>query len=491
MTRARLVAVLVGVVLSFVVWPAAHAAPDADHPALPAPFSSWDVAIDHSGDPHVEWVDFDSPVLGRRVSMRVVIPDAYASSPAPLPVVYYLHGTIRIGTDPHIDALFDQLAGANVNVGYPFGPGNAHNEASYLAQDASRLQFLVVSPDAEQSDPWCEHCGWVDGLNGHGVAAETNLYNEVIPLTQALFRVRTDRAGRGIMGASMGGGGALIQATRHPDEFSVVAALSPPIDYLYDTPYADLLWFLYLREQGYPPPLAVPIAPRAINAADLLTNLKGEGIDTVITVGDGCVLTAGQGECAKASALDQPIDAFQEIFIRHNLDRVVPPAIAQGVPLSYITYDGVHFVVNGDVFAQHLLDRMNADFAAPAPVPGRVGYRSADPTFSIWGWDLAMRRPNQELVSLDLSTAGDDIGIQGSGVADVTTPARFAPGSPHTVTVSATWAGTALDRYTAIADAAGRLHLSVSVGPPHAIDELQSTDDLGLARASTVYVRIT
>src|SRR6185436_3259711 len=104
------------------------------------------------------------------------------------------------------------------------------------------------------------------------------------------------------------------------------------------TPYADFLSALYLRQQGYPQAKLAPIATRAINAADLLENLRGENVDTVITVGEGCILGAGQDFCRETTALDEPIDSFQEIFIRHNLDLWVPGAIAKGIPISYITY---------------------------------------------------------------------------------------------------------------------------------------------------------
>ena len=449
---------------------AAPSAGPARVTGLPAPFRSWNVTTEAGTDRHVQWVTFTSAVLHRRATMRVVLPDAYAATTAALPVVYYLHGTTRIGTDPAVDTIFDGLADAGYAFGYPFSEGSAHNEAAYLATEASRLQFVVVSPDAGEH-AWCEHCGWVDGRDGQGVNAETHLYQEVLPLTEAMFRVRSDRAGRGVMGASMGAAGALIQATRHPDRFAVVAALSPVVDYLRDLPYSDELWYLYLREQGYPTGRVSPIATRAINPADLFSNLRGEGIDTVITMGDGCVLTAGQGECQTAGVTDELIDAYQEVVLRHNADRVVPKAIAAGVPMSYITYPGVHFVVNHAVFARHLLDRMNRDFATAAPVPAAATFRSADRAFSIWGWDVALQRPNQEFVTVDVRPDGRTFSIAGSGTLQLTSPPVFEPRSRHVVTVEPSEPGRARFDYLASADAAGRLHVPVDLGVRHRLDE--------------------
>ena len=479
MTRRWGVTVVV-VLLAVLGMPHVQATPHTEAPALPAPFAGWNVAVEQGADAHVQWVSFDSPLLARRVTMRVVLPDAYFGAAAALPVVYYLHGTIRIGTDPAIDGLADQLAAAGLDLGYPFGSGTAHNEAGWLAAEASRLQFVVVSPDAEVDDPWCEHCAWVNGLGGVGVAAESHLYDEVMPLAEAMYRIRSDRAGRGIMGASMGAGGALAQATRHPDRFAVVAALSPPIDYLYDTPYADFLAFLYLREQGYPQSKLDPMATRAINAADLLSTLRGENIDTIITVGEGCVAGAASPECQQTSALDQPIDAFQEIFIRHNLDLVVPRAIAAGVPVSYITYSGVHFIPNHEVFNRYLLDRINHDFATGAPVPVSVTYRSGDPQISVWGYQMSIDRPNQEFVTVDLRTDGTAINVTGSGTMVLTTPAVFAPGSTHTVAVVPSDAARPESHGAVVADSAGRIHVTVNLGPTHLLDEQPAISALGL-----------
>jgi hypothetical protein len=463
--------------------------PPAHVAGLPAPFRSWNVTTEPGTDPHVQWVSFDSAVLHRRATMRVVLPDAYAASRAPLPVAYYLHGTTRIGTDPAVDAVFDGLADAGYAFGYPFSEGNAHDEASFFAKEAHRLQFVVVSPDAAERT-WCEHCAWVDGRDGKGVDAETHLYDEVLPLTEAMFRVRSDRAGRGIIGSSMGAGGALIQATRHPDRFAVAAALSPPVDYLYDAPYGgQLLWYLYLRQQGYPAGGVAPIAVRSINPADLFPNLVGEGVDTVITMGDGCVATMGTGRCASAGLVDQPIDAIQEIFIRQNADKVVPQAIAAGVPISYITFEGVHFVPNHEVFDRYLLDRINRRFAAGTPTPSHAVYRSADPTFSIWGWDVAMRRRNQEFVTVDVRPDGRALSITGSGAAAIATPPVFAPGSKHVVSVvREDPGGSHAERSTVTADASGRLLLQVDLGVDHLRDERFAPHRLRPSRRAAIRI---
>ena len=50
-----------------------------------------------SGDPHVLTLSFDSAALGRHVQSTVYLPDSYDPHGPPMPVVYYLHGTVLPG----------------------------------------------------------------------------------------------------------------------------------------------------------------------------------------------------------------------------------------------------------------------------------------------------------------------------------------------------------------------------------------------------------
>ncbi len=51
-----------------------------------------------------------------------------------------------------------------------------------------------------------------------------NPYCELIPLIDRTYRTRADREGRVIAGFSMGGGGAVRLALKHPDLFSAAAS---------------------------------------------------------------------------------------------------------------------------------------------------------------------------------------------------------------------------------------------------------------------------
>ncbi|HEX9765519.1 MAG TPA: alpha/beta hydrolase-fold protein, partial [Nitriliruptorales bacterium] len=149
---------------------------------------------------------FDSAALGRRTTTLVWLPDAYEAHGKPWPTAYFLHGELPIG-----------------------GSARAHADRLAVPELGDRHRFLLVVPDADEV-PACATCVWIDGRNDLGVDAETHLHHEVVPLVESLFNVRSDRAGRAILGTSMGATGALIQGARHPDRFAFIGAMSPLLD---------------------------------------------------------------------------------------------------------------------------------------------------------------------------------------------------------------------------------------------------------------------
>src|SRR4051794_40375514 len=106
-SRNPLCAMLAAVVMlaTLVVAPATAGAARAGGPAippseLPAPFSTWHVAAAPiGGNPRVLNVSFDSPLLQRRISNTVYLPDAYRGAAARTPVMYALHGTVFASLD--------------------------------------------------------------------------------------------------------------------------------------------------------------------------------------------------------------------------------------------------------------------------------------------------------------------------------------------------------------------------------------------------------
>jgi enterochelin esterase-like enzyme len=185
-----------------------------DIASLAAPYSQWDVAMRPvDGDARVLTLDFNSPLLHRRVSNRVYLPDRYRSGGSAYPVVYALHGTVVPALDDHtVDPVTQQESLLHM-IGA--GGGYLQTELFDLTSQLDKADFVVVAPDTGADKSWCETCGWIDGRNDlvpnvHPVAGETlpadsHLHRELYPLVEALFNVRSDRVGRGVMGFSMGG----------------------------------------------------------------------------------------------------------------------------------------------------------------------------------------------------------------------------------------------------------------------------------------------
>lgn len=107
-------------------------------------------------------------------------------------------------------------------------------------------------------------------------------------------------------------------------------------------------------------------------------------------------------------------------------------------------------------------DRAQGWFAgvlgAPTPPPDAFDYRSAEPSFSVYGWTFTAdpRRAQEFLDLFGVSRTG--FGVRGSGTVSVTTPPLFEPGSTYIVG----------DGHTVPVDHEGRLRFVVDLGPPHA-----------------------
>lgn len=160
---------------------------------------------------------FDSQALGEPLTAMVYTPDG-APPVGGWPVVYLLHGhggNERSWTDlGDIEATLDRLMGA----------------------DGDLDPALVVMPRAKNS--WYVDSRAVGGPGDYETALARDLRLQV----EADYPVRTDRAGRSIVGLSMGGYGALRLGLSYPDLYTVSASLSGaiwqniPADALASTP---------------------------------------------------------------------------------------------------------------------------------------------------------------------------------------------------------------------------------------------------------------
>lgn len=155
---------------------------------------------------YIENLTLESKFLKGTRHYSVYLPAGYQLSERTYPVLYLLHG-----------------AGDNHTSWEQFG------EVSHIADKAmaegSATPMIIIMPDA--------HEGYFNELDNswHG---EDFFFKELIPHVEKTYCVKTDKQFRAVAGLSMGGGGSIGYALRHPDMFSAVCPLSAapgPADY--------------------------------------------------------------------------------------------------------------------------------------------------------------------------------------------------------------------------------------------------------------------
>ena len=178
---------------------------------------------------------FRSAILNSSVRYCVFLPASYSSPDAKAqryPVLYILHG---LGGNEREMALSGEWT-----------------LLRDLRRDHKAGDFLVVAPD-----------GWdtfyINSRDGKTLYGNFFL-REFMPFIEHAYRIRAERAGRGITGFSMGGYGALRIGFAHPEMFGSVSAHSAAL----------------MRD----PPQGVNAGASAGNlAARILTNVFGNPID--------------------------------------------------------------------------------------------------------------------------------------------------------------------------------------------------------------------
>lgn len=155
-------------------------------------------AIARQGTVH-ESLTVKSEILGKPVLYSIYLPPDYDHSQRPYPVVYLLHGY----TDDHRAWL-------------QFGEVDRYANAAI--KEGTIPPMIIVMPDADSSF-------YVNSFDGK-FRYEDFFFKELIPHIEKNYRVRAEKAFRGIAGLSMGGYGSMLYALKHPDMFVAAAPLS-------------------------------------------------------------------------------------------------------------------------------------------------------------------------------------------------------------------------------------------------------------------------
>jgi esterase/lipase superfamily enzyme len=269
---------------------------------------------------------------------------------------------------------------------------------------------------------------------------ETFHMGELLPWIDAHYPTIAARSGRAIAGLSMGGGGAMHDAARHPDLFTAAAAFSGAVDTnsLYVQPLTSTSGFAdgEMPNAVFGPRATDEVRWRGHNPWDLAMNLRGMFLQ--LDTGNGQPGGPGGGGDPVESGVHEEMVSFHQQLDRLGYPHVWNDYGAGGHAWWYWTRD-----------LRQLLPRLAWVFATPPAPPARVTYTSIEPAYSVYGWHVAIDRPAVEFSELvDADASG--FTVRGSGTATVTTPPAYAPGSAHAVRVNGVPS-------TAVADAAGRL----------------------------------
>ena len=142
--------------------------------------------------------------------MVIYLPPSYDSSDKHYPVIYLLHG---FGGNErfYIDTVTEQLMVFLLDG---------------FIQSGILKEFILVMPNANNKYGGSFYLN--SELTGN---YKDYIVNEVLNHIDTKYRTILDRDGCVIAGASMGGYGSITLAMKHPNIFSSVAALSPPLSF--------------------------------------------------------------------------------------------------------------------------------------------------------------------------------------------------------------------------------------------------------------------
>ena len=402
------------------------------------------------------WVDsrkvdvtVSTAALPMPVHVLVIVPAEYFTQPAArYPSVYLLNGC---------------------NAGHPYTgleymswEAGLHVEATTTAVPA-----IFVMPEGGAGG---FYTNWVHAGTMGQPQWETFHVDELVPWIDQNFRTIADRAHRGIMGISMGGFGSMSYPARHPDVFGVAASLSGAAD------------------TTTPPDLAEPSSSIVVSACAM-----SDGGDANSTFGShtddelnwrahdpaqlvenyantSLYLYTGNGTPGPLDPPGAANDVIEQLAHQSTLGFMAALEAVGGTATLDDYGPGTHTVPYWQRDFADALPRFMADFAAPRSV-STFTYKTAEPTYDIYGWHVQLQRLADEFSVLH-STGQGGFSLSGSGSAMVTTAAGYQPGAAYDVTVT-TQSG-ARTSTTIDADAQGRLTIAVPLGTPNPVQEFMA-----------------
>ena len=194
------------------------------------------VAISAQAQSKVNECTVKSKILGVEKMYSVYLPDGYEKSGKNYPVLYLLHGA----KGNHLSWVEKER-------------GNMQEITDKAIAEGRAKEMIVVIPDARGIGE--KNAGKNMGyFNVKDWDYEEFFFTEFIPHIDKKFNTIASKEGRAIAGLSMGGGGAVVYAQRHPEIFAACYSTSGLLDHRYRPTipdYYDVGW-LYSVAQTSP-----------------------------------------------------------------------------------------------------------------------------------------------------------------------------------------------------------------------------------------------
>jgi S-formylglutathione hydrolase FrmB len=379
-----------------------------------------------------------SPDLGRPINIRLLLPVGYADHQnTRYPVLYLFHGTSGVASD--------------------------WVQGGHAEQATAPYQLITVMPEVGfNGDGGFWFTNWVDKTTSHGPSQfEDYLINSLIPWTDQNLRTIARRDGRAVAGLSQGGYGSAEMAARHPDLFCSMATFSGAPEIERDPEvFAGSIAVIEAIEVGddrVPPfselgnPATDTINWQGHDPATLMENLRGMSID----------MWTGMGINGPYDSGPDPAGSGIEALVYESTQHFYDHLVAQGIPAYYDDYVyGTHSFPYWARDLRAYLPKMMADFAQPKS-PHVISYTSIDKRWSQWGYSVALDRAAEQQFSSLTDGTPRGFTIAGNGIASITTPADYRPGTAMQVTVTV---GSATTKNAIRVDSGGRLSLHVDLG---------------------------
>ena len=386
------------------------------------------IVAQRSIGPNTVELTIETPAFSAPTRVQIFLPAGYAAKPKRRwPVTYYVHGA----------------------------QGNEARFGDWFGGLIDDYPSIVVSPDGGQGGFYSD---WYNGGAGGPPMYETYGIDQLIPLIDANFRTLGTRAGRAVIGESMGGYGTMTYAARHPDLFAAAVSMSGFLDTNTNIGLA-LVTGAPLLQGGQPNAIYGPRATEEVrwrghNPTDLAANLRD--VDLQVRTAEGAPTAPIEGTeptsavgCAEEAAIFEATTNFHE-----RLQTL-------GIPHHWENYGaGCHSI---PMFQREFADSLPGledAFSHPSPRPRTFTYESIEPRFEIWDWRIDAD-PARALEFLRMENAGrSGLTLVGSGTTSVTTPPWFR--GRRTVQVVADG-----ERRAVTPDRLGRITFTVDLGPAH------------------------